>query len=110
MNGQVSHQELASGRWRTLSLLEQMANIGSEVGRAINAREQKNEARALAAGRIRAIYAEAGFSGRETAAFLLALGYSVWGIRADGRLVSWRDTGQWDNALFLAPGHPAIPR
>jgi len=70
----------------------------------------RGAARALAAGRIRAIYAEAGFSGRETAAFLLALGYSVWGIRADGCLVSWRDTGQCDNALFLAPGHPAIPR
>lgn len=28
------HQNLASGRWRTLSLVEQLANIGSEVGRA----------------------------------------------------------------------------
>jgi hypothetical protein len=28
------HRELASGRWKELSLVEQMANIGSEVGRA----------------------------------------------------------------------------
>lgn len=28
------HAELAAGRWLTLSLVEQMANIGSEVGRA----------------------------------------------------------------------------
>lgn len=30
------HQELAQGRWFKLSFFEQMANIGSEVGRAIN--------------------------------------------------------------------------
>lgn len=28
------HQNLASGRWFQLSLVEQLANIGSEVGRA----------------------------------------------------------------------------
>lgn len=28
------HKELASGRWHTLSLAEQLGNIGSEVGRA----------------------------------------------------------------------------
>lgn len=28
------HPSLAAGRWQTLSLLEQMGNIGSEVGRA----------------------------------------------------------------------------
>lgn len=33
-NMSVQHAELASGRWQTLSLLEQMGNIGSEVGRA----------------------------------------------------------------------------
>jgi len=70
----------------------------------------RGAARALAAGRIHAIYAETIFSGRETAAFLIALGYSVWGIGPDGRLVSWNDTGRWENALFLAPGHPAITR
>ncbi|MCI0480803.1 MAG: hypothetical protein L0213_04360 [Candidatus Dadabacteria bacterium] len=30
------HKELASGRWRALTLYEQMANIGSEVSRALN--------------------------------------------------------------------------
>ncbi|MCM8831852.1 MAG: hypothetical protein NC918_06650 [Candidatus Omnitrophica bacterium] len=30
------HKTLAEGRWFRLSFLEQMANIGSEVGRAIN--------------------------------------------------------------------------
>ncbi len=30
------HKELAAGRWFTLSLVEQMANVGSDVGRAIN--------------------------------------------------------------------------
>lgn len=49
MSEQLSHQELAAGRWQQLSLLEQMANIGSEVGRAVNAREQQNEERALGA-------------------------------------------------------------
>ena len=29
----AQHRELAAGRWRTLSFLEQMANIGSEVSR-----------------------------------------------------------------------------
>lgn len=46
---QLSHQELAAGHWQQLSLLEQMANIGSEVGRAVNACEQRNESRALGA-------------------------------------------------------------
>lgn len=35
------HQELASGRWFTLSLAEQLANIGSEVHRAIRAGTDK---------------------------------------------------------------------
>ncbi|MGB9006537.1 MAG: hypothetical protein WCB96_12505 [Candidatus Aminicenantales bacterium] len=30
------HPSLAAGRWQTLSLLEQIANIGSEVERALN--------------------------------------------------------------------------
>jgi hypothetical protein len=30
------HKELASGRWAQMSLAEQMANIGSEVSRALN--------------------------------------------------------------------------
>ncbi|MDD2753783.1 MAG: hypothetical protein PHT44_04205 [Candidatus Portnoybacteria bacterium] len=36
------HQELAQGRWQKFSFFEQMANVGSEVGRAINWRS-KNE-------------------------------------------------------------------
>lgn len=36
----IYHKELAAGRWREFSLLEQMANIGSEVGRAIISREK----------------------------------------------------------------------
>ena len=36
------HKELAAGRWKGLSLLEQMANIGSEVERALNWRAKKN--------------------------------------------------------------------
>ena len=34
INHRIIHKELASGKWRTLSLAEQMGNIGSEVSRA----------------------------------------------------------------------------
>jgi len=37
------HQQLAQGRWQELSFFEQMANIGSEVGRAINWRQKGGE-------------------------------------------------------------------
>ena len=33
------HVGLAAGRWTSLSLVEQLANVGSEVDRAINAHE-----------------------------------------------------------------------
>jgi hypothetical protein len=36
------HQELAAGRWRQLSFMEQMANVGSEVERALNWRSKNN--------------------------------------------------------------------
>ncbi|MCX5696402.1 MAG: hypothetical protein NTU54_00260 [Candidatus Omnitrophica bacterium] len=36
------HKDLAAGRWSKLSFLEQMANIGSEVERALNWRARKN--------------------------------------------------------------------
>jgi hypothetical protein len=36
------HRELAAGRWRQLALLEQMANVGSEVERALNWRAKNN--------------------------------------------------------------------
>ena len=39
------HRELTAGRWFELSLLEQRANIGSEVGRALRARESANTPR-----------------------------------------------------------------
>jgi len=37
------HADLASGRWKEMTLSEQMANIGSEVGRALNWRNKGNE-------------------------------------------------------------------
>lgn len=36
------HKGLASGRWNQLSFIEQMANIGSEVERALNWQAKKN--------------------------------------------------------------------
>lgn len=36
------HKGLAAGRWSQLSLLEQMANIGGEVERALNWRAKNN--------------------------------------------------------------------
>lgn len=50
----IQHKELASGRWGKMPLCEQMANIGSEVSRALNWQKkgkkdlsQKASARAL---------------------------------------------------------------
>ena len=37
------HKELASGRWKKLSISTQLANIGSEVSRALNWRKKGNE-------------------------------------------------------------------
>lgn len=44
MGGEMKrqHRELASGRWKEMSLSEQMANIGSEVSRALNWRKKGN--------------------------------------------------------------------
>ena len=36
------HKELAGGRWKQLSFMEQMANIGSEVERALNWKQKHN--------------------------------------------------------------------
>ncbi|MCX5657716.1 MAG: hypothetical protein NTZ48_05785 [Candidatus Omnitrophica bacterium] len=36
------HKDLAAGRWSKLSFLEQMANIGGEVERALNWRAKNN--------------------------------------------------------------------
>ncbi len=40
----LQHKDLASGRWNQLSFLEQMANIGSEVERALSWRAKRNAA------------------------------------------------------------------
>lgn len=39
------HTNLASGRWNTFPLAFQLANTGSEVGRALKAKETKNDMR-----------------------------------------------------------------
>jgi hypothetical protein len=39
----IEHKQLAAGRWDELSLVEQMANIGSEVERAISWRQKGND-------------------------------------------------------------------
>lgn len=39
------HADLAAGRWQALTLVEQLANIGSEVGRASRAKGAGNEGR-----------------------------------------------------------------
>ncbi len=36
------HKELAQGRWKQLSFFEQMANLGSEVERALNWQAKNN--------------------------------------------------------------------
>ncbi len=38
----IEHKELAAGRWKSFSFVEQMANIGSEVERALNWRAKNN--------------------------------------------------------------------
>lgn len=45
------HQNLADGRWKELSFFEQMANIGSEVQRAVNWRHKNLEYSQMAADR-----------------------------------------------------------
>lgn len=39
------HKELAAGRWQEFSLLEQMGNIGSEVGRSFSAKRTEDDKR-----------------------------------------------------------------
>ena len=38
----LQHKDLAAGRWGELSFCEQMANIGSEVSRALNWKNKAN--------------------------------------------------------------------
>jgi len=40
-----AHPSLAAGRWHTLSLMEQLGNVGSEVDRAFRAHTQGNQGR-----------------------------------------------------------------
>lgn len=40
----VEHRQLADGRWFSMPLVEQMANIGSEVERALNWKARNNGA------------------------------------------------------------------
>jgi hypothetical protein len=41
MTTSPAHPSLAAGRWHTLSLIEQLGNVGSEVDRAIRAHAQQ---------------------------------------------------------------------
>jgi hypothetical protein len=41
----VLHRSFAAGRWSEMTLLEQLANIGSEVGRTARARESGRDVR-----------------------------------------------------------------
>lgn len=45
----LQHQNLAAGRWQQLSFAEQMANVGSEVSRALNWKAKNNEERVQSA-------------------------------------------------------------
>lgn len=47
----VQHQNLASGQWLEFSAIEQLANIGSEINRAINWREKKPDYSRMAVDR-----------------------------------------------------------
>ncbi|MFH1610936.1 MAG: hypothetical protein ABIA91_03545 [Patescibacteria group bacterium] len=37
------HKELANGKWFEFSLIDQLSNIGTEIGRAINWRKKDNK-------------------------------------------------------------------
>ena len=43
------HQNLANGRWQSLSLAEQLGNIGAEVGRSINWKNKGDEDQSIKA-------------------------------------------------------------
>jgi hypothetical protein len=38
----VQHKEMEAGRWQAMTLMEQLANVGSEVSRALNWRAKEN--------------------------------------------------------------------
>jgi len=39
----MMHRDLAAGRWGTMTIAEQMGNVGSEVGRALKWKERNPE-------------------------------------------------------------------
>lgn len=45
----IQHKDLAEGRWQTMPLVEQLANVGSEVGRSIAWRKKNQREYALKA-------------------------------------------------------------
>lgn len=45
MTNNAAHPDLAGGRWHTMPLVAQLANVGSEVDRAIVAREKGSDQR-----------------------------------------------------------------
>lgn len=49
MNAGVIHQNTQGERWFSLSLVEQLANVGSEVSRSLSARARGKEERARSA-------------------------------------------------------------
>lgn len=49
MTAPFIHQDLASGRWHTMTLAEQLGNIGSEISRALKAKDSGNAQRMNAA-------------------------------------------------------------
>jgi len=42
---QALHADLAAGRWHTLTLSEQLGNVGSDVGRGIRAKARHDDVR-----------------------------------------------------------------
>jgi len=49
MKVRLLHASLADGRWFQLSAMDQLANIGSEVGRAARAKDAGNDSRSMSA-------------------------------------------------------------
>ena len=45
MSSAIIHKDLSEGRWYQMSLMEQLGNIGSEVGRARIYRDKEDEER-----------------------------------------------------------------
>ena len=45
----MQHQDLAAGRWHTMTLAEQLGNVGSEYSRVISSRKRNDETRFFSA-------------------------------------------------------------